>query len=158
MFFSPSTAGGDVGLGQVVGHEDLDARDLVELAVGVRTRAEPVAVEHLGGLIEQVELRRAQDEATFLFGHVLLVESLGAGENGLGKQFAVGGEGGPALDDGAAGFVVDDAGAAGRKHGDAHGRLVEAFGEGHAEPAWSIRGARRSGSWRLRGRRSPRPR
>ena len=87
----------------------------------------------LGGLVEQVELRRAQDEAAFLFGHVLLVEGLGAGENGLGKQFAVGGEGRPALDDGAAGFVVDDAGAAGRKHGDAHGRLVEAFGEGHAE-------------------------
>ena len=36
--------GFNVGFGQVVGHEDLDARNLVELAVGVGTGTEPQAL------------------------------------------------------------------------------------------------------------------
>ena len=121
--------------GQVVGLDDADARDFRDEGVAVRTGPVPVLVQGLGELGQQVILRRAKQHGAVPLHDVLLVPRLGASEEGFGKGLAISLHVGPGVDDGTAGFVVDDAVGAGGLHGHAHGLLVEGHGKGLTELA-----------------------
>nr|DAQ24499.1 MAG TPA: hypothetical protein [Caudoviricetes sp.] len=121
----------DVGAGQVVGLDELDARNFVDDTLGEVTGGVPIRVQNLGILSQKIIVGGTKNEVALPFKDVLLIPGLGAGEHGGNEVFS--GIGGRNLNLGTAGFIVDETGGTGGQNTYAHGLLVELTSKSEAE-------------------------